>query len=174
MSSPAISHPESSEYAPYYDKYISLIKGDDILLTLNNQLSATTDLLNSISEDKANFRYGPDKWSIKELIGHIIDTERIMAYRALRIARNDKTPIEGFEQDDYVKNGPFGDCKLKDLVGEFRHVREANIDLFQKLSPEAWLRTGTANNNVISTRALAFIIAGHELHHMGILKTKYL
>src|SRR5262245_13965617 len=115
MSSPAISRPESSEYAPYYDKYISLVQGGDILQSLKNQLSDTTNVLNSSSEDKANYRYGPDKWSIKELIGHIIDTERIMAYRALRIARNDKTPIEGFEQDDYVKNGAFGDSKFEDL-----------------------------------------------------------
>src|SRR5436190_24178699 len=127
MNSSVITRPETSEYAPYYDKYISLIEGNNILQTLSNQLTNTLNLLSGISEDKANYRYAPDKWSIKELVGHLTDTERIMSYRALRIARNDRTPIEGFEQDNYVKNSSFDDCKLEDLSSDFNIVRQATI-----------------------------------------------
>src|SRR5437879_13651261 len=119
MSSVTITCPESSEYAPYYEKYISLVQGD-ILQALKSQITSNLNLLNTISEEKANYRYAANKWSIKEVIGHLIDTERIMAYRALRIARNDKTPIEGFEQDDYVKYASFEDFKLEELAEEFK------------------------------------------------------
>jgi hypothetical protein len=110
---------------------------------------------------------------VKEVLGHVIDSERVFSYRALRIARNDKTPIEGFEQDDYVKYGPFGECTLAALVEEFKSVRRATLSLFQGLDEVAWARRGVANKNQVSVRAIAYIIAGHELHHRRILQEKY-
>jgi hypothetical protein len=165
--------PAPQEYAPYYDRYISLVPGDDILATLGKQLHDTVALLSTRSEPEGEFRYAPDKWSVKELFGHVIDTERIFAYRALRISRNDRTPIEGFEQDDYVRFGPFAHCRLAGLLQEFTHVRHATLSLFSSLDEEAWMRRGIANQNEISARAVAYIIAGHELHHRKILQERY-
>lgn len=110
---------------------------------------------------------------MKEVLGHLIDTERIFAYRALRIARNDKTPIEGFEQDDYVRYGPFAHCGLADLAEELGQVRTSTLSLLRRLDEEMWMRRGVANQNEISVRALAFVIAGHELHHRAILQQRY-
>jgi hypothetical protein len=170
----ATNRPEAGEYDPYYDRYISLLPAFDIIGILRSQIGDTIRLFSPIGEGHAAFRYAPGKWSIRELLGHVIDTERIMAYRALRIARNDKTPMEGFEQDDYVRDGPFEQCKLKDLIDEFSLVRQTTLAMLGKLQPEAWTRRGVANNNDISVRALAYIIAGHELHHQKILQDKYL
>jgi hypothetical protein len=166
--------PQPTEYAAHYEKYISLVPGTDILGVLEAQGMLMTQLLGARSEREGNFRYAPDKWTVKEVVGHIVDTERIFAYRALRISRNDKTPIEGFEQDDYVKNGGFNDRTLVDLAGEFSQVRGATLALFLGLGGDAWQRRGTANKNEVTVRALAFIIAGHELHHRRILEEKYL
>ncbi len=169
-----IAKPHPAEYAPYYGKYVSLVPDGDILQTLARQLKDTLALLRSIPESQGNSRYAPEKWSIKELTGHVIDTERIFGYRALRFARNDQTPLPGFEQDAYTVNAAFDDCPLDELATEFAHVREANLFLFRHLKKEAWERTGTASESEVSVRALAYIIAGHELHHMNILRTKYL
>lgn len=166
--------PQPTEYAGYYEKYVSLVPGTDILGVLEAQGMLMTQLLGARSEREGNFRYAPDKWTVKEVVGHITDTERIFAYRALRISRNDKTPIEGFEQDDYVKNGGFNDRTLIDLAGEFSQVRSATLALFLGLGGDAWQRRGVANKNEVTVRALAFIIAGHELHHRRILEEKYL
>jgi uncharacterized damage-inducible protein DinB len=127
-----------------------------------------------LSDEQANYSYAPGKWTIKQLLGHMIDTERVFAYRALRIARNDSTPLEGFEQDDYVRYGPHAQSRNVDLLEEFDAVRKASICLFRELSSEAWDRQGTANNNKVSVRALAYIIAGHVAHHLGVLQQKYL
>jgi hypothetical protein len=125
------------------------------------------------SERDGNFRYAPDKWTVKEVLGHVTDTERIFAYRALRIARGDHKPLSGFEQDDYVRAGGFGERSLADLAEEFGQVRSATVALLRPLGDEAWSRRGVANNNEVTVRALAFIIAGHELHHREILKERY-
>jgi hypothetical protein len=172
-TSPVISRPDKSEYVPYYEKYISLVPGNDVLTSLRSQGKETSELLSSVSEQKGDYRYAPDKWSVKEVVGHLSDTERIFNYRALRISRNDPTPLEGFEQDDYVSNGSFGQSSLRDLVENLANVRQATISLFRQLSEEAWSRRGVANNAAVSVRALAYIIAGHELHHRKILKEKY-
>lgn len=174
MTPAMVGKPEATEYAPYYEKYITLVADEHILTSLSRQLDDTLALLGSISEDRANFRYAPDKWSIKQLVGHMIDAERILSYRALRFARNDQTPLQGFEQDDYVRSGSFDDCPLSELASEFAHVRRATILLFKHLDDEAWKRTGTANDDAVSVRALAYMMAGHELHHMEILRTRYL
>ncbi len=171
-TSPA--RPLAGEYAPYYEKYISLISGADILGALDEQRRQTLLLLSSRTDEEGNFRYAPDKWSLKEVLGHINDTERVFAYRALRIARNDQTPIEGFEQDDYVKFGPFARRPLEDLVEDYIAVRRGTLALFRNLDDAAWTRRGVANKNEVTVRALAYIIAGHELHHRRILEEKYL
>ncbi len=169
----AISRPQPGEYNPYYDRYISLVKSDDIVAVLEAQAPETIALLKSAGA-KADFRYEPGKWSVKEVLGHVNDTERIMTYRAVRIARGDKTPIEGFEQDDYIRGGNFSERTLVDLIDEFAAIRQATLTFFRHLDPNAAARIGTANKDAISARALPFIIAGHELHHRRILEEKYL
>src|SRR5580704_15168098 len=150
-----IPRPEPGEYAPYYDRYISLVSGSDILAALDAQRRETLILLCGLNEADGDFRYAPDKWSTKEVLGHVCDTERIFSYRALRIARGDRTPIEGFEQDDYVRNGPFARRPVADLVEEFIAVRRATLSLLRNLDETAWARRGIANKNEVSVRALA-------------------
>lgn len=166
--------PEADEYAPYYGKYVALINNDDIVTALAAQLDATILCLRGLSEAQGDHAYELGKWSIKELLGHIIDTERIFAYRALRIARGDQTPLPGFEQDDYIAQANFNQAPLADLVTEFELVRQSNLAMLKQFSDEAWLRRGTASDNPVSVRALAYIIAGHEVHHLNILRSRYL
>jgi hypothetical protein len=150
------------------------VQDSDIHTTLQAELTEFPIFLLAFSEDDANFRYEPGKWSLKEILGHVIDTERIFAYRALRIARNDQTPIEGFEQDDYIRHAPFLHCRFADLIEEFGLVRIANLAMFRSLDEEAWTRGGTASGNNVTVRALAYIIAGHVLHHRNVIEQKYL
>ena len=170
----AFVRPAPGEAAPYYDRYISLVPGNDVLAALHDQRRQALLFLSGLTEAQGDLRYAPDKWSLKEVLGHLNDTERIMSYRALRIARGDATPIEGFEQDDYVPNGKFGRRTIADLLEEFATIRNATVHLFRNLDAEAAERSGTANNKEINARALAFLIAGHELHHRRILQEKYL
>jgi uncharacterized damage-inducible protein DinB len=168
-----IARPEPGEYAPYYDRYISLVAGSDILATLDAQRRQTMTLLCGRDEDDGDFRYAPDKWTAKQVLGHLCDSERIFAYRALRIARGDQTPMEGFEQDDYVRNGPFAQLPLSEIIEDYIAVRRATLTLLRNLDEPAWTRRGVANKNEVTVRALAYIIAGHELHHRRILEEKY-
>jgi hypothetical protein len=175
----ACLRPQPGEYAPYYERYISLVHpndplGNDILAALDEQRRQMLLLLSARSEADGDLRYAPGKWSLKEVFGHLNDTERIMSYRALRIARGDATPIEGYEQDDYVRNSPCARRPLADLIEDYIAVRRATISLFRNLDEAAWTRRGVANKNEVSVRALAYIIAGHELHHRRILEEKYL
>jgi len=168
-----IARPQPDEYAQYYARYISLVEGEDILSTLDQQRRQTMMLLSGRDEQGGDFRYAPEKWSAKEVLGHICDTERVFAYRALRISRADTTPLEGFEQDDYVRNGPFANRPLADLVEDFIAVRRATLSLLRNLDEAAWMRRVIANKNEVSVRGIAYIIAGHELHHRRILEEKY-
>ncbi len=168
-----IARPEPGEYAPYYDRYISLVAGTDILGTLDAQRRQTMLLLSGRDESDGDYRYAPDKWNAKEVLGHVCDTERIFAYRALRIARGDETPLAGFEQDDYVKNGPFAAAPMAEIIEDYIGVRRATLTLLRNLNEAAWGRRGVASNNEVSVRALAYMIAGHELHHRKILEEKY-
>ena len=168
-----IARPEPGEYAPYYDRYISLVAGSDILRTLDDQRRQMVLLLSGRDEADGDFRYAPDKWNAKEVLGHVCDTERIFSYRALRIARGDRTPIEGFEQDDYVRNGPFAKGPLSDVIEDYIAIRRATLTLLRNLDEAAWTRRGVANKNEVSVRAIAYTIAGHELHHRRILEEKY-
>ena len=170
---PPIARPESSEHSPYHERYISLVPGNDILGTLDSQRRQTLILLSGRDESEGDFRYAPGKWSVKEVLGHVCDTERIFAYPALRIARGDSTPLPGFEQDDYIRNGPFAARQLPDLIEDYIAVRRATLTLFRNLDEAAWMHRGIVNNNEISVRALAYITAGHELHHRRILEEKY-
>ena len=174
MTDVTTARPDETEYVPDFGKYVSLVPEGDIIGVLTGQIDETTALLSSIPEERAGFRYAPDKWSIKELVGHLIDSERIFSYRALCFARGDKTGLPGFEQDDYIRGGSFDEVPLADLAAEFASVRQATVLLFKHLSREAWTRRGLANESEVSVRALAHIIAGHELHHRKVLRDKYL
>jgi DinB superfamily len=168
-----IARPKTGENAPYYDRYISLVPGNDILNGLEEQRRQMLLLLSGRDEADGDFRYAPEKWTAKEVLGHVCDTERIFAYRALRISRGDQTPIEGFEQDDYVRNGPFAKRAMCDLIEEYIAVRRATLSLLRMLDEAVWSRRGVTNKNEVTVRALAYIIAGHELHHRKILEEKY-
>ncbi len=170
----AITPPEASEFAPYYGRYISLVPGNDVIRALEQQGPETVAMLSSLTEKQGDYRYAPEKWSLKEVVGHLTDSERVFAYRALRIARNDATPLPGFEQDDYVRAAMFGNRTLAGLLEEFAAVRQASLLLFRSLDPEAWTRRGVANEKEVSVRALAYMTAGHELHHRRIIQEKYL
>jgi hypothetical protein len=174
MTAAMIARPQPDEHAPYYGGYVSRVPEGDLLVMLEAQVGDTLALLRSIPEVRGTHRYAPGKWSIKEVIGHVCDTERIMAYRALRIARGDTTPLPGFEQNDYVPAGEFDRRTLVDLGDELSAIRQATLHLFRHLGPAALTRRGTASGNPFTPRALAYVIAGHERHHVEMLKTKYL
>lgn len=174
MSATAAPRPDKSEYPTYAEGYVARVPDGDIVAILGRQLQDTLALIRIIPEARGDFRYAEGKWSVKEVIGHVIDAERVFAYRALRFARGDATELAGFEQDDYVRGGSFDKRSLSDLAGEYQHVRRATISLFANLDDQAWTRRGTANKNEVSVRGLAFIVAGHERHHVDILRTRYL
>jgi uncharacterized damage-inducible protein DinB len=170
-----IDKPAPGEYPAYAQMYIRLLPDDGLLLRhFSDNLKATTELMRLVPEDKLTYRYAPGKWTIKDILLHIIDDERIYAYRALRFARNDQTPLPGFEQDDYVRYANADTRTVDDLLAEFTTVRNATISLFAGLPSEAFTKSGIANTNKVSVRALAYHIAGHELHHIHIIKERYL
>jgi hypothetical protein len=168
-----LAKPEAGEYAAYYEKYVSIVSGDDIAGVLEAQLVQTMQLFAGRSERDGNFRYAADKWTVKEVLGHVNDAERIFTYRALRIGRGDQTPLTGFEQDDYVRSARSNERPLANLVEEFADIRSASLALFRSFGKDEWMRRGTASKNEVSVRALAFITAGHELHHRRILEERY-
>lgn len=169
-----MNRPDRSEYDPYYERYILLVEDRDIIDTLASQPTVLQDLLTAVPEDRGGFAYAEGKWSLKEVLGHLIDGERMFAYRLLRISRGDETPIEGFEQDGYIENAHSNDRSFADLLEEFSLLRRANMIFFNNLRDDAWSRVGTANNVKISVRALVYIMAGHIEHHLGILRERYL
>jgi hypothetical protein len=168
-----ISRPTPSDYPAYYETYIKLVK-EDVFKLLDDGILKMQALLSGIDEEKENYAYAPGKWTVKEVIGHILDTERIMTYRALRFARADRQELPGFDENDYVKNSNFGKRKLIDMAHEFSLLRESNIALFKSFDEEALNRKGIANKNEISVRALIYIVAGHQVHHMQVLRERYL
>jgi len=166
--------PQSNDYAPFYGKYVMLVPDGNFLEILETQPREMKQMLEPLTDAQADFRYAPGKWSIKEILGHVIDAERIFAVRILRIARSDQTPLPGFEQDDYVRVSNAASRTLSDLLEEFAAVRRASIALIRSLDDASWLRRGTASGNEVSVLAIAFIIAGHALHHRNIFQDKYL
>ena len=168
-----MNRPQPTEYAEYYANYISKVPGSDILSVLESQRLQMLQLFSGRSERDGSFRYAAGKWTVKEVLGHITDTERIFTYRALRFARGDQTPLSGFEQNDYVRSGAFSERTLAVLAEEFGAVRSASIALFRSFNDEAWTRRGMADQKEVTVRALAFITAGHQMHHRMILEERY-
>jgi len=166
--------PSADEHAAYYGTYIGAVPDGDILATLSQQLESTPALLRGLSDQQGMFAYAEGKWNLKEVVGHIIDCERIFAYRALRIARGDQTPLPSFAENDFAKFGGYASRTLSDITDEFQHLRVSTLDLLSHLDESAWVRRGIASNNPVSVRAMAWIIAGHERHHMNIIRERYL
>ncbi|MDR3610668.1 MAG: DinB family protein [Ignavibacteriaceae bacterium] len=166
--------PNTSDYPPYYQKYIDRVEGDDIIWVLNNQISECLDFLETIPEEKKLYSYAEGKWTIAQLIGHFIDTERIMTFRALWFARNEPVPLPGFDQDNFIKYSNFNRRTLRSFMDEWTHLRKSNIILFESFGEEALHRKGVSNNKEVSVLALLFIIAGHLTHHLAILKERYI
>ncbi|MBT9394661.1 DinB family protein [Hymenobacter sp. NST-14] len=171
--SPFLTPPAATEYGPYYYTYVKLIAGDP-LEALRRQPRELRQLLAGLTEEQGTFRYAPGKWSIKENLVHMLDTERIFAYRALRISRGDTTPLPGFEQDDYVPASGADSRPLAAILAEYDAVRAATLSLFESFTPAAISRQGTASGQPVSVRALAYILPGHEAHHLNLLRERYL
>lgn len=168
-----ITRPAPSEYNSYYGRYLESLGAADPLDALERGEREAHDLLSPLGEDQARFRYAPGKWSVKEMVVHVLDTERIFAYRLLRIARGDATPIPGFEQDEYARASEADQRPMADILAEYRAVRAATLQLAGSLSDEALARQGTASGYPVTARALIYIMAGHEQHHLRLLREKY-
>ena len=174
MTTATIPRPDATEYAPYYGTYVGKVPDGDLLELLERQRRETQNLLAGLSDTQALHRYAPGKWSIKEVVGHLMDSERVFCYRALRFARADEKPLQGFDEKAWVPAGSFDARPLADLAAELEAVRRATIALFGGFDAAALARKGTANNNEVTVRALAWIVAGHERHHVAILRERYL
>ena len=169
-----IGRPETSEAAPYYSAYISQVKGADILAALETQSREAAEFFSSISEEKSLHRYAPDKWSIRQVLNHVSDTERVFAGRALWFARGFDTPLPSFDQAVAASAAQADSVSWAAHIEDFRRVRLATLSLLQNLPAESWLRSGVASGNRVTVRALAFIIAGHATHHISVLRERYL
>lgn len=169
-----LSELPSSEYNPFYQTYIMALGNVELVEELKNGRKVLLSLFEEIPEEKLNYAYAEGKWSLAEALVHMIDTERIFQYRALCIARNDKTPLPGFDQDDYVPFSNAANRSKTDLVEEYTAVRDATIALFHSFEDEAITRIGIASGSKMSVRALGFIISGHQAHHVHVLKERYL
>ena len=174
MSHPTMRHPKKSEYNPYYDTYIKLIQTDDILSHLISTKKSTVAYLQSIPAEKWDFRYAPDKWTLKESWIHVLDTERIFALRALRISRGDTTPLPGFDQNEYVPFYNADNRSAESIIEEYKAVRTSTIHFLKSLDADALTRLGTASESPVSVRALMFMLGGHELHHLNLTTERYL
>lgn len=168
-----MKRPSPSEYAADYGRYIEAVPDGPIVDVLRGQMTETLNFLRSIPESKGSHAYAPGKWTVKEVIGHVADGERVFSYRALRFARADETALPGFEENEYVPNGKFGLRTIQNLADELEIVRRSTVALFEGLPEEAAGRMGTASGNPFSVQALAYIIAGHERHHVTMLKERY-
>lgn len=166
--------PEIEEYNQYFSPYVNLVPDGDIITILEDQAVKTITLLKGLTDKQALFRYAPDKWTIKEVIGHISDTERIMSYRLLCIARGETAAMPGYDDMEYVKNAGFNNLSLPELLENLAGIRKSTIQLLRSLPEEAWARRGNANHSEVTVRALAYIMSGHERHHRQILNERYM
>ena len=166
--------PNITEYAPYYQRYIDLIHTDDIFSFFKQQAEEIVTLFTNLSEDQASFRYAEGKWTIKEVLAHIVDSERIFGYRVLAISRGEKNPLPGFAENEYVSNGKYENRSLKSLLAEYSHLSSANLELFKSLDEEMLSQKGIASGKEVTARAILFVTIGHENHHLEIIKTRYL
>jgi len=169
-----IDRPKSSEYATFYSGYIDAVPVGNIFQTLEFQLDETLSLFQNLKEEQGLFKYAEGKWTLKEVLGHIIDSEWIFSNRALRFSRSDQTELPGFDQDDYISNANFNKLELKNIIDQFYHLRKANLLLFKSFSKDQTLNIGIANKNIISVRALIYITSGHQKHHIEVVKERYL
>jgi uncharacterized damage-inducible protein DinB len=169
-----LQRPKENEYPSYYVPYVNLVPDGDLIAILKQNLNATVQLFEGISEQDTHFRYAPNKWSIKEVLGHMSDTERIMSYRLLRIGRGDQTALAGFNENDYVKGSNVNQLPIETILEDFIATRKATITLIKNMPEEAWTNKGIANTFEITASALAYIIAGHEIHHRKIITERYL
>ena len=169
-----LQHPAENEYPEYYRPYIGLVPKGNLVQLLKENLNEVVNLFAGISEEKTYYRYAPGKWSVKELLGHITDTERIMCYRLLRVGRGDQTPLAGFDENDYVKAAQTNNLPMEAIIEDFKAARNATITLIQNLPAQSWTNKGNANGTEITTRAIAYIIAGHQIHHCKIVIDRYL
>jgi len=174
MSTYRTIRPESDEYAPFYAGYVAKVPDGDVLATLAHSASGATDILGGVSEDVANTAYAEGKWTLKEVVQHCSDAERIFVYRALRMGRGDTTDLPGWDEQAYAPMSRANDRTLARLLHEFQTVRAATLSLFEGLPEEAWSRRGVANGMGVSVRGIAWITAGHLLHHVGIIRERYL
>lgn len=165
--------PAPDEYDAYYRPYVERVVGSDLFDTLRAQRGELLTLIDGLDEERALRRYEPGKWSVKEVVGHLVDTERVFAFRALSVARGEAQELPGFEQDDYVAAGSFDERPLESLAAEYGSVRASTVALFEGLPPAAWSRRGVANDAPVTVRALAWIVAGHQAHHAAILRERY-
>jgi hypothetical protein len=169
-----MTRPQLDTVPPFYKGYVENVKDLDVMDALNQSLDTTLKFIRAIPEEKGEYRYAEGKWSIKEMLAHLGDAERIMAYRALRFARNDKTDLPGFEENDYAPEANAHARTIAQLADELQRLRATNIDLFKSFTEEMLKREGTANKNKLSVLNLGYIISGHQLHHLRILKERYL
>ena len=164
--------PATTDYAPFYDTYVSKVPETDVLPVLRSEHASTLAFLRGVPVEDETRLHAPYTWTFRQVVGHLIDAERIFAYRALRFARGDTTPLPAFEEQAYVVSGDFNRRPLADWAAEFEAVRQSTRFLFEHLTPEAWERRGVASVGEVSVRGLAYIIAGHERHHVGILRKR--
>jgi hypothetical protein len=174
MSAPRFDRPDATEFADFYAGYIAGVPDGDLIAVLESQGKETLGLLRGVPESKGGFAYAPGKWTLKDVLGHIADAERVFSYRVLRIARGDQTPLASFDENAWVPTAGAGARTLTDLLEELAAVRASTLALLRHLPPEAPTRRGTASGKTISVRALAWIIAGHERHHVRIIRERYL
>ena len=168
-----IARPAQAEYNQHYHGYVTAVPEGDLLDLLASQIKDTTKLLTGVNEKKSRHRYAPDKWSVREVIGHLSDSERVFAYRALRFARSDATPLPSFDENAWAKASNADTLSLEDLSAELAAVRAATLALFRGFTDKEFARSGIASGNPITVRALAYIICGHERHHVRILHERY-
>lgn len=169
-----ITKPNENDYPTYFGTYISKISGDDLIESFEKNFLETAQLVNGLTEEKLNFRYAEGKWSIKEILIHIMDAERIFAYRALTFARCDKNPLPGFEENDYAPASKASFRSVESILTEFEALRKSTIELFKNFDEDQLNQSGIASNNRISVSALGYAIAGHELHHLQVIRERYL
>ena len=169
-----IARPGQDEYAPHYGTYISKVKSDDLIAELDSSMKDFINFMRTVPEAKLDYRYQDGKWTIREIIIHLMDAERIFTYRALRFSRNDQTPLSGFDENEYVPESNAATRSLDSLIEEYSALRNSTIALYKNFTPQMTMRTGIANGKEISVRALGYVIPGHEIHHMGVIKERYL
>jgi hypothetical protein len=169
----SVAAPVSGEYNPAFARYVARVEDADIVEALDRQTNEVRSIFAPLSDERADYRYEPGKWSVREMLGHLVDTERVMGYRAMALARGEAQVLPGFDENDYAAAAPYGRRPLRETLQQFAHLRESHVLMFRQLSPEDWLRRGTVAGHPASVRAFAWIIVGHVRHHLAVLAQRY-